>query len=335
MKLLLALLILPLLCWLPPPQAEAQSTRTESASKAKGKASAARKASAKQTAKSVAKQRDTKVVAKSKRTAVEARKSSARGNALAKSKRNTVKSASSRGAPTAARRSNGNAESLRGAKPLEPLAARPATASPTTPSSAPSTLAAASPVATLPAAPATPATSTTAPATLSSGTLAAWIGIPILSSLAAVLLQRRRRVPEDDSPLAEPIDPVLHLEPTEVALSSAQLREDLLQRAEPFYIDLRAASGRKDHDYILRHCTEDMAISLILDSEIAKTKPKVEALKAELVGLFEEVNRYVASVQYTADEHHGDPIPRKVKEVWHLIRDPATPDWRLAAVEPG
>ena len=123
----------------------------------------------------------------------------------------------------------------------------------------------------------------------------------------------------------------------DVAAASQQVKADLMQRAEPFFVDLRNASVRQDHDFILQHCTEDMATALILDSAIAETpsEPRVEGLRAELVDLFEEVNRYVASVQYTADEQRGDRRPRKVNEVWHFVREPEAPDWRLAAVEPG
>lgn len=165
-------------------------------------------------------------------------------------------------------------------------------------------------------------------------TPAVWTGMALLAGAVGALLYRRRRAPVEAPPLPH-IDPTMAVPAVEVALASNVVKADLMQRAEPFFVDLRTASVRKDHEFILQHCTEDMATSLILDSEIANvpSEPHVEGLKAELVDLFEEVNRYVASVQYTADEQLGNHRPRKVREVWHFVREPDASDWRLAAVE--
>ncbi len=152
--------------------------------------------------------------------------------------------------------------------------------------------------------------------------------------VSGAFLWRRQRQIRTRSKQGEFIDPVLNLDPGDVAASRAQVKADLLQRAEPFFVDLRMASSHKDHDFILQHCTEDLATSLILDSETEAMAPQVEGLKAELVDLFEEANRYVASVQYTAHVQQGDTPPRKVQELWHFVHELNTEAWRLAAVEP-
>ena len=162
------------------------------------------------------------------------------------------------------------------------------------------------------------------------------VSVPTMAvTLGGFLLWQRRRHPAEDIEPPVLVDPVFNLHSPEVALS-AQVKADLLQRAEPFFVDMRMASSRKDHDFILQHCTEDLATSMILDSEIETNPgaPQVEGLKAELVDLFEEVNRYVASVQYTADVQIGDKQPRHVQELWHFVREPNADHWRLAAVEP-
>lgn len=170
------------------------------------------------------------------------------------------------------------------------------------------------------------------------GIVGPWAGLPLMiGTLGGFLFYRRRQLQPQVMEIAPHIDPTMHMPSVDVAAASQQVKADLMQRAEPFFVDLRNASVRQDHDFILQHCTEDMATALILDSAIADTpaEPHVEGLRAELVDLFEEVNRYVASVQYTADEQQGGRRPRKVNEVWHFVREPEAPDWRLAAVEPG
>ncbi len=169
-----------------------------------------------------------------------------------------------------------------------------------------------------------------------SNALSPWVSVPSLALILGgfALWTRRRQTPvAEDLPVLR--DPVLHLDPGDVATSSARLKADLLQRVEPFYRDLRMASVRKDHDFILQHCTEDLATSLILDceTEVTPGAQQVDGLQVELVDLFEEVNRYVASVQYTANVQLGSTQPRKVQELWHFVREPSADAWRLAAVE--
>lgn len=166
-------------------------------------------------------------------------------------------------------------------------------------------------------------------------TFATWVGVPMLAGALGAFLYFRRRPDEDEQESLPHIDPTFDASSADVALTSQQVKAELMQRAEPFFVDLRNASVRQDHEFILQHCTEDMATSLILDSAVTNlpAESRVEGLRAELVDLFEEVNRYVASVQYTADEQLGDRRPRRVNEVWHFVREPEASDWRLAAVE--
>jgi hypothetical protein len=168
--------------------------------------------------------------------------------------------------------------------------------------------------------------------------LLSWIALPSLAGIAGgvFLWVRRRRERFEDAWVPELKEPVLGVDPADVAASSEKIKANLLQKAEPFFVDLRVASSRKDHEFILQHCTEDLATSMILDIETEPSHgtPQVDGLRAELVDIYEELNRYVASVKYTAHLQSGNQKPHKVQELWHFVHDAApSSDWRLAAIE--
>lgn len=115
--------------------------------------------------------------------------------------------------------------------------------------------------------------------------------------------------------------------------------DGFLQAAKTHFIRLQAAWDKGDMKDIREYTTPELYAQLMLDRQnegLGEQHTEVVTLNAELLGLSEEADQYVASVRYSGMIREEEGVEAQpFSEIWHVqrSRDDNNADWYIAGIE--